>query len=303
MKIVLVALVTFVLVFMSSCGHITQDKSPGSIETDYLRVESVICGKHDIGSNGCIFPEGNVEGELKLFATNSGYIKLTGSSCGVDKKINYDIKNGEWITLDLKSLVGPKLVDDCMIKVYQNIMVPNQDRLQFPILGMVGSVFLGVCPSGVECSYENKQERQGFSMPEIIIHGTEFGPSKYIVGACGSQVVSPTDATTLTTYLPQEKSCMVISSVKSSSGRKFKNFYDLHIFKSTTILMSEPTLTTDGKFTGDSLSAINISNSKVTVGNKGKFDETAEEQIIRFYTSQGRSLVVALSKGVILWVK
>lgn len=286
-----------------SCGHIVQDKSPGSIDSDHLRVESLICGSHEVGNNGCIFQEGNVEGDLKFFAVNSGYIKLTGSACGVDKKINYDIKSGEWVSIPLTSLVGPKLSSDCMIEVYQNITVPRQDRLQFPVKGMIGTVFLGVCPSGVECNYSRDQVRQGFTMPLIPIHGTEFGPSKYIVGACGSQVVPPTDASEYINYIPQEKSCLFISSVKSSSGRKFKNFFDLHIFKSTAILMSEPVVSTDGKFIGDALSAINISNSKVSVGNKGSYDETSDQYFIRFYTSQGRSLVVALSKGVILWVK
>lgn len=305
----IISILLALLIF--SCQTPVQDSSSTAISAGLKRVETVICGTHAVGENGCVYPEGNISGTLDIFAYFSGTILLTSSNCSVDKKITYDLKQAEWVSLDLKGLVGEKLTQDCIISILQTPLVPKQDNLQFPIYPLIGTVTLGTCPANVKCSATFIQRRFGTYSPEMSIGA----PGYNIIAAqgCGETLLSGefTDEINLdfvklwpkNTPYKGNNGCLFIVGVKGNDKYKFYNkvwFYD-----NAVLTMAEPLLTIKSKkvtVVGDKSTLYTILDANYAKGNTGEVDAVGVHYV-RFYTSAGRTMVVMIKDGVAQWTK
>lgn len=294
-------LIVIFCLLVSSCGGIVQDKKPSSIDMNHKRIETELCGEHAVGLNGCLLKDGIVSGEMSVYSPVESKFQMNG--CGVDKEI---ILGSGWTTFQNTELLGSVLKEDCKIEMYQFLSFPDKEKLTFPVRGMSGSVFFGKC--SFECSYSAQQERFG-EIVSISIFGTKGNSGKYQVQTCGT-TVGPLDfdkevsVDIDTSKIPQN--CLIGSAVKSVN--KYKAFYDLSVYKQETILLASPSIQKGsfGKFSvvGDDSVAISDVDGVVKVGGKFNYKPKPEGNWIKFYTSQGRSLVVYVNQnGAIEWMQ
>lgn len=305
----IISILLALLIF--SCQTPVQDSSSPAINSGLKRVETVICGNHSVGENGCVFPEGNISGSLDIFAYFSGTVLLTSSNCMVDKKISYDMKQAEWISLDLKSLVGNKLSQDCVISILQTPIVPKQDQLEFPIYPLKGTVTLGECPANVICKGDFTQKRFGAYAPTMSIGSP--GYNQIVAQGCGETLLSGefTDEINLdlvqlwpkNTPYKGNSGCLFIVGVKGHDKYKFYN--KIWLYDQQVLTMAEPLLELKNNkvnVTGDKSTLYTIIDGDYARGNTGKVDKK-DVHYIRFYTSAGRTMIVKINNGAIEWTK
>lgn len=298
---------------LTSCGTAppVADPNPPTIDMGHKRVETSICGRWSVGENGCIFPEGRISGVLKIYRIWEGELTITGQGCGVDKSITYPNSGGEWIDIDLRDLVGSSIEEDCFLNIIQFPKFKGQDQTQFPVRGINGSVLLGVCPAGVKCSYSSEQRRAGSSTPTWSPNVPASG--QYLLRGCGKEIVPATQyAEPLKLDLkakwpggyPTEGKvgCTFILAVRGDDGQKLKTYRRIWFYKKGAILLPAPAIEED-KFTADSTVSLSIADGVGVTKNSGSFKPKAEGNMLRFYTVQGRSLVVKVKGGKVEWTQ
>ena len=296
------------MLFLTACGSaIIQDRAPAPIEEGQKRVETIICDSHQVGENGCIFPEGRVSGSLKIFKVYEGEISILGLGCGVDFSQTYDHNQEPWLELDLQSLVGEKLVNDCVLTITQKIQWKGSDRATFPIKDFRGTVTLGTCPSGVKCSISYEQRR--LSDPNSRIRFSEEPSGRFILSGCGRELVPPTSYSGhldigLAQYLPNkaDTGCMFILGVVGRERHKV--YQKVWMFSDKVRNLPVPELKISGKrvyFTiDDSILAVSVDGF---ITSRKYFEPSKNGNYLRFYTSQGRSLVMFIYEGRVVWAK
>jgi hypothetical protein len=305
-----------VCLFLSACASLVHDQNPPSIGEGSQRVESVICDRHDVGENGCVFPDGVLSGSLKIYGVNSGTIAIKGSGCGVNTSFAYAKSDNPWIDLPLKELIGSdRIVEDCVLDVYQRPNFPHQDKFPWPILGMMGTITLGTCPSGVDCSYVKKE----------INHDMDFGlwqitspvGGQYLLRGCGNEVARGDYVAPFSFDLKAlwplgypssgNTGCLFVMGIRGGDGTKIKAYYKLWLMKDGHTPMASPSIVMNKKkkieFVGDINTSIVIVDGDLIVGSSGTFLPSAEGNTLRFYSDVGRSLVVFIKDGKIQWVK
>jgi hypothetical protein len=309
-------LLAFLLISLSACAgaKLVRDLAPATLDVGHKRVETEICGSWAVGENGCVFDDGKLNGELKIYGVLRGSVTVIGQGCLVDKTFQYEWNPKDpWIHLPLKDLIGEKLDSDCVLTIYQRLDYPNQQEAPFPIRGIYGTVSLGVCPAGALCSFKGEQSRVGWP-PEPLVFDAVGG--QYTLRGCGREIVPPTDFNAplklkleelWPSGFPSQKSgCLFILGVRGSDGSRHKIYRKVSLFSEETIRLSEPVLTIDGdkiKFKGDRAVSLSIVGEKVHNSASGKFEPGSSGNVLRFYTVQGRSLVVFVRDGLIKWVQ
>ncbi len=280
-------LISIVLV---SCQTVVQDRAKPTIETNQQRVETVICDKHAVGLNGCLFKDGVVDSRLKIFNISKGSIRVLG--CGLDLTSRYDLKNGEWFDVELPE----RIENDCMISIYQQAEWPKQDKFEFPVKGFIGSVFLGRCLSGQSCQYSDKQIRRGDSL-EIVEDLEDIGAYKLI--GCGKELAMGDYNGQLELdlgKLVENKGCVFYVLIK---GQKtlYKHIIYVNVMELESLNLALPSVVKK-KFQSDGSVLGYIQDGKIKMEQSGK-----AEGLVRFYSSAGRSLLVQFKDGGIEWSK
>lgn len=290
------------LIFLSGCGHkLVRDFNESSIDQGYKRVETIVCDRHDVGENGCVFQEGEPLGELKIFVVNSGSINITG--CGDDHAYRY-ARTG-WFSIPLEDVVD-KL--DCSLDIFVSVDFPRQESAQFPIRGMVGTVTLGSCPEGVLCSFESIMLRES-QRPTINTLINDSG--EFLVRSCDQELrrdrFSGELNLELSELVPKENmrakdGCTAIVSARGS--QRYKKYFKIWFYAENVIPVQIPALEIGSKvkFISDKSVTLSVVNNKM-YGHHGSFKPTATGDFLRFYTTQGRSLVLFLKDGEIVWSK
>lgn len=307
------AIVILSLAFLTSCGVAppVKDPNPPSIDMGHKRIETVVCGNRAVGENGCVFPQGRVSGQLKIYRIYEGQITITGQGCGVDRSIDYKQEKGsEWIELDLADLVGDRLENDCVLSLYQFINFKGADNVPFPIRGMYGTVSLGTCPAGVSCSITVEQRRAGSALPMWAPQVP--GPGSLIVQACGQNVVPESryekfsmDVRSIWPggYPADGKTgCTLIAGVRADSGDRYKIYRRIWLYKKGTILLPTPAFDANS-YQADSSVSLTIIDGEVVRKSSGSYKPKPEGNVFRFYTAQGRSLVVMVKGGKVVWTQ
>jgi hypothetical protein len=306
-KLIQIAILLIALGYLHGCGNIPQDQAKSSIDANYYRVETEVCGRYDIGLNGCALVDGVIgDNVLKVMAPLKGTIQLSSKCLQNDVVINYNKGNNiAWEVISLKDIFGEKITKDCVITIYQALTFPNQDKLTFPVRGIIGKVVLFSYPENVKYVYDNSQTKIGNSAPTVSLFGTEVGAGKYKIAGCDQDLTPVIDFTSPISFNPDnfftpQKSCLYFYAVRKLEER-FKGAFDINYYANDYLELAYPS-TLDGQFEGDKNAAISfVDFGKVIVGNTGKL--TNGSHVLRFYTSQGRTLVAKMNNGEILWVK
>ena len=310
----------FVVSLAACASKLIKDPAPASIDTGFQRVETMVCERHDIGENGCALKEGNLKNEeLWIYGVLQGEITIIGANCGVNKVMNYTWNEKDpWVKLKLDELIGAdKIADDCVLSIYQKVNFPGSDQTTFPIRGMEGTVTLGTCPAGVDCSavFYVEQLKHHDHIPEWLPITAKSG--SYIVQGCGQVVVPVTKFNAplkldLMKLWPggyptdPKKGCLFIMGVKGDDGTLQKIYHKTWIYNDGNIKMAEPSVTFDGSkvsFVGDQYASLTIVGSKAVNAHSGSYNPNAIGDYLRFYTVQGRSIVVFVKDGKITWIK
>jgi hypothetical protein len=284
----ILAIVFSLLIF--SCQTPVQDNTPPVLDLGLKRVETIVCNNHQVGENGCIFPSGKVSGELKIYSYFSGNMVLVSQNCKIDKKFNYNSKQGEWVAFNLTSLIGDTLTEDCVLSILQNVEVPRQEDLSFPIYPLKGTVTFGTCPVGVLCDFKFAQYRVDFD--DLTMNIGADGENEILVRGCNE-----------TTPYRANQGCLFIAGVRGE--KKYKFYNKVWLYDSRVVAMSEPLVTTkNSKITvqGDKASLYSICNDEYVKGDTCKLKKNGVNYV-RFYTSAGRTMVVKLNNGVVEWIK
>lgn len=307
-------LVAFLSLFLISCGVAppVKDPSPPSIDAGHKRVETVVCGRQAVGENGCVFPQGRVSGSLKIYRIYEGEINIVGQGCGVDRSIQYgQDKENEWVEVELADLVGDRLENDCFLSINQFVKFKGAEDVPFPVRGMYGSVVLGTCPAGTSCSISTEQRRAGSAIPawkpNLPLSGT------LMVQGCGVEVLPPANyegqpSVNLQAMWPNgypadgKIGCTFIMGVRGSDGSKYKIYRRVWLYKKSAILLPAPAFS-GNEFQADASVSLSIVDGKHILKNKGSFKPAAEGNMFRFYTTQGRSLVLKLKGGKVEWTQ
>jgi hypothetical protein len=304
-KLIQIALLLIALGYLHGCGKIPQDLAKSSIETNYYRVESEVCGRYDVGLNGCALTGGIVgDNVLKIMAPLKGTIQLSSKCLQNDFVVNYDNGNSiAWKEIQLKNVFGEKITEDCVISIYQSLTFPDQDKLTFPVRGIIGKVILFNRQENVKYSYDNSQTKLGNFSPTIPLYGTEVGSGKYKIAGCDQDITQTTDFSSPITFNPDtffnpQRSCLFFYAVRNGEDR-YKGAFDINYYSHEYLELAFPSIVKD-MFEGDKSTAISfVDFGKVVLGGSGKI--TSGTHTIRFYTSQGRTLVAKIGNGVILW--
>ena len=291
--------------FTACANKIVPDPFPPSIDTGHKRVETVICGSHDVGENGCVFPDGNLYGALKIFKVMSGEVSVRG--CGMDKSYAYtNDEIQQWIEIPLSG----KVSDDCVIDIYQKVIFPGQDKLDFPIYGMRGTVSIGACSVGISCDFKQRQSMLNVPLDDYVISGD----GSYLIRGCGQVVDGPSPIKGSKSIkldliwpggYPKDKSeCLFVTGIKGVSLQK--RYFKVSLFKRSAEFLSTPEIKKTGKqieFMGDEYASITMIDGKVVVDHHGKFTPDVAGNYLRFYTANGRSIVAFVQNGEIVWTK
>lgn len=295
---------SLLLVFcLSGCGHLlVRDLNEASIDQGFKRVETIICDRHDVGENGCIFKDGEQLGELKIFVINSGSVDLIG--CGGTSALRYE-KTG-WLSVALSEIVSDE--SDCSLDIFLKPDYPGQNSAQFPVRGMYGTVTIGRCPAGVICSFESTQQR----LSKVAVWNVSVDDSgAYLVRSCGQEMgrgdFNETLSLDLLSQVPEHRrkakdGCAIILSLKG--WLRHKLYHKVWFYDENVIPVQIPALKFGDKisFVSDKSVTVTVVNNKI-YGQKGKFKPSQDGDFLRFYTSQGRSLVVFVKDGEIKWSK
>jgi hypothetical protein len=299
------ALFILILLSLSCAQKLKQDPFKPSIDTNYKRVETVICGNHSVGENGCVYKNGDLSGSLKIFKVLTGEVTLSG--CGLDHSYSYEYdKNNQWLELPL----GGKLESDCIIDIYQKIKFPKQETATFPIYGIKGTVSLGTCSSDSSCEFKNKQVMVGIEIDSYAI----TGDGSYMVTGCGQTVEGPSpihgvknlrfDLMWPGGYPSAPAECLFITGVKGVF--KQKKYMKINLFSRETQFVSDPDVKKEGSsvsFSGDEYVSLTLTDDSFIEGSAGKFTSNIEGNYLRFYTVNGRSLVAFIRDGEVVWTK
>jgi len=300
-----------------SCAAVklVNDPAPDTIGVGHKRVETEICGRHEVGENGCVFPRGELTGVLKIRRVLQGNLSIVGQGCKVDWAQRYEWDKNPWIELDLRQLVGNNLTDDCVLDIYQFVDYPGSATAPFQIHGIYGTVTLGTCPDGIMCRFESEQLRAGWHPDAMTFSDLEAG--QYLLRGCNSQVVPPTAYTgPLSLNLEQlwphgypsqgKTGCLFILGVRGDNGALYKVYRKVWLFKEEALRLDAPSLTLNPKtgkirFVGDNRSSLSTTDTNIFNGNSGDFIPAPDGNWLRFYTVKGRTLVVLVKNGSIVW--
>lgn len=295
-----------------SCGNLPQDKAAAPIDEGQKRVETIVCDRHAVGENGCVFNDGVVKSSLQIYKVYSGSVEIIGTGCGVNYKTNYNADNNQWLTIDLKTLLGDHLGNDCVLTILQKIKWKNQDDLTFPIKNLLGTVTLGTCPVGVNCSFDSFQYPLSGAAPSVKFDLDEDVEGKFALAGCGKELIPLSDFrgpldVPVESFLPTTKNsgCLFIMAVIYEQ-ELFKIYTKIWRYSDKVMLLASPALTVKSKqvcFVGDSSTFATSINGDVISKGKGCFKPSANGDYVRFYTSQGRTLITFIKDGEIVWVK
>lgn len=287
---------------LTACGSLRQDTAPAPIKIGQKRIETIICNSHEIGENGCVFAGGDINSTLKIYKINAGSLEIIG--CGVDKTTNYGAE-GEWYELAL-----PKHIDqDCVITITQRVSWKGSDRVPFPLEASTGTVTLGTCPIGVNCSMEFEQRSLSQAIKPIMLNSES--PGLYALSGCGLELIPPTEFDGQVTlpieqYLPsaQGSGCMFILGIRETG--MYKLYRKVWRYGDGARAVKEPMLLLDKKklcYTGDQEAMASSVNGVISFKVDGCFKPRADGDWLRFYTSQGRSLIMFIKQGAIEWIR
>lgn len=315
MKLVLLNIISIAIAAMiaTSCGSKPpiKDPNPPVIDVGHKRVETIICGNRNVGENGCVFAGGKISGTLKIYRVVEGQVVITGQGCNVDQSISYGKSTDEWLTIDLKSIIGGDITEDCVLSISQYPKFNGQDGAEFPVRGMQGTVLLGTCPADTKCSYTAEQRRAGSSIPVWSPKLPAAGD--YLVQGCGATVVPQTSFTDgvkvdLKALWPNgypadgKVGCTFIMGVRGADGSKMKIYRKVWLYKRATILLPQPVIE-GSSITGDQYVSLTVVDGVSTLSNVATYEAKADGNMLRFYTTQGRSLVVKVKDGKIEWTQ
>lgn len=303
----------FLPLILISCGNLPQDKAAAPIEEGQKRVETIICDRHDVGENGCVFTDGQISSSLKIYKIYAGSVEILGAGCGVNYKTNYSASGSEWLEIDLKSLIGSDhLGNDCVLTIVQKVVWEDQDKLTFPIKSFFGTVTLGTCPLGVNCSFDSYQYPLTGMVGSLKFDLDDDTEGKFYLAGCGKELIPLTDfkgdlRVPVSPYLPAVKNsgCLFIMAVIYEQ-ELFKTYTKVWRYSDKVIQLARPSLEKKSKkicFTGDASTFASKVNNKLSSKNKACFSPSGEGDYVRFYTSQGRSLITFIKDGEIKWAK
>jgi hypothetical protein len=296
------------LVLLTACGSLKQDLAPAPIELNEKRVETIVCGSHQVGENGCLIIDGVVDGTLSIYKINEGSVRILGLGCGVDESIGYN-SEGEWLDIDLRELVGDRLDTDCVLTITQTVRWKSQDRLTFPIKQLAGTVTLGTCSSNFVCSITFEQSK--ISDRTQVLRFKQETSGAYMLSGCGRELIKPTDfkgelVLPLGRYYQDNGpgGCMFILAVRGQALHKV--YQKVNYFADRALPLQTPSIEVRGKrvfYKGDPSTMFSSVNGNFIKGANGKFIPLSGGDTLRFFTSQGRTLVVFVKDGRILWTK
>lgn len=291
-----------IFLLLTSCGSLHQDTAPSAIDVGQKRVETIICDNHEVGENGCVFTDGIVTSNLKIYKVNTGSVEIIG--CGIDQNTNYN-NVGEWLEIKLPSSIN----EDCVITITQRVTWKGSDRVKFPIEAAIGTVTIGTCHGNTHCSMEFEQRSLSQAIKPIMLDGE--GSGVLALSGCGKTLIPPTEfmgsiSLPLAKYLPNTKGtgCMFIMGVKGEQLHKL--YKKVWRYDDTATAVKSPALTDKGKklcYQGDAQSLASSVNGKISIGPNGCFTPNQAGDYVRFYTSQGRSLITFIKNKEIVWIK
>lgn len=290
------------LLFITACGSLKKDTAPAPIENNQKRVETTICGSHAVGENGCAFSSGFVKGSLKIYKIYKGSVNILGLGCNVDYSTKYNA-DGEWLEIDLVSLVGSFLPNDCVLSITQDIEWDGRSKLDFPIKQLSGTVMLGTCPTDVICSTSFLQARESNRTQHFVFNAEPSG--RYTLNGCGKELIPPSNFSgplDIPVGNYSEKGCTFILSVVANDY--YKMYKKVSYYTDSVINLDLPRLALKGnsiEFVGDDSVMMTSIDGKLVRGSSGSFKPQAAGNTLRFYTSQGRTLVVFIQGGKIVW--
>jgi hypothetical protein len=141
------------------------------------------------------------------------------------------------------------------------------------------------------------------------LEGEESG--KYMLAGCGKELIKPTDFEgtidiELKQFLPKEKNsgCMFIAGVRGALLHKI--YRKVWQYSDKVINMKIPSISLSGSkvwYNGDEFSIGHSVNGRFYKGASGSFKPSKNGDTLRFFTSQGRTLVVFVKEGKVVWAK
>ena len=294
------------LLLLTACGSLRQDSAPAPINMGQKRIETIICNNHQVGENGCVFPEGNVDSTLKIYKVNSGSLEILG--CGIDQTFVYSEKGGEWQDIPLPA----KIANDCVITILQRVTWKGSEKVPFPIEASIGTVTLGTCPKNVICDISFEQLPLSRKVKPLLISRESSGT--YALSGCGQELVPPTAfynedfSVDLEKYMLNKKGtgCMFIMGVIGDSGAYYKTYKKAWKYSDEARDLEVPSIDARKKkvcFSGDSESMVVSINGKLQTKIKDCFKPKSSGDFLRFYTSKGRTIIVFVKGGEIVWSK
>lgn len=278
-----------------SCSSIpARDLAPAPIEVGLKRAEIEICGQRRIGENGCLYTKGEYP-IMRIRRIAQGIISLVGSACQLDQSVRYSDTGPPWIDFELAPFLQRH--PNCQIDIYQYVIHPHQDEYPHPIRGFRGTAIVSECPANTTCSFSAVQVREKWEIPDLIL--SVPGEGKFTVEACGARLMESSFKHWVYVNSDQlgkieARDCLFTVAAKSSETRalhqyKVGRFSELALplaapsfewFMDKLLVRADPAVSlveVDGEF---------IANNVFFFKPSGDIDE------LRFYTMQGRSLLV-----------
>lgn len=290
-----------VVLLLTSCSHTTivRDLGPPAIQTNYKRVETEICGRRAVGENGCVLTTDQPQGELKILRVYKGAITILGQACNVDYRAQYEESDDQWIRIPLGDLL-PRISNDCILDIYQR--VDFSVDYPFDQSGFRGTVTLGSCPRFSQCFFQAVQPYENWPLADLQLPESE---GTLLVRSEGTLLLGPAPhkgPLRLEETSPSKSQLWVIGF--KTATKHYKIYYKINRIGLNTQKLNAPSITLHDEkyvFNGDRAATLSLVNNKLLWGVSGEFAD--ESVILRFFTINGRSLVVGVNRGKVTWVE
>lgn len=290
---ILIAQFLLFIIALSSCGHVVKE-DPGNSYTDtnYLSVESKLCGNFSSDINECYVKENQDISNLNLFvqAVYTGEIQVLSSSCNINFNLRYGLH--ENIKIPLKNIYNKKSLlrqDSCTFTIILKPDVIKDSKVKmFP---RIGKFYIEVLKSGIK-EFSPLKPIQAMESTSLLPEKTLKLPIKengeFQLADCENNLIkgNVVNGNFTLPKLNRKISCKYQIGIKTSNN-KFIFVYYINVFTRKTTILPNPKLTVKN----DQICADSSEDTTtfISINNKWKNGNSIcakkeKENIIRVYT-------------------
>lgn len=242
-----------ITILLSSCGHVVkEDQAAPYSDTNYLSIETELCGMLGVGLNGCYVKNGESVGNRSLVVQGiyQGEVEIISSGCGINLVERYSMNERK--AIPLSRLYGKNTLsrnDSCTFRIVLKPDVIKDSKVKmFPRLGRI---FIEVLPSDVsrlEGSIGDRVAASSSDSSSITVTLPVKENGKFQLANCSGSPIQG-DIVNGVAKLPglkRDKDCKYQIAFRTDS-KKYIWIYYRNVYLRNTDILPDPVVTQKGR--------------------------------------------------------